>query len=157
MCCPSPWGLSPHFDKHLNRTCHVVINGCLFSLRWAPVPTDPEHASQPCGQNHRYAAGDRQLRAAPYAGVSRVSALKGQFMVDLLHISLEAWWIRVRSFCALVVNPFFFVVSGGWGCCCASGPPGQGSCSEVHHSSWCFQCLRCVCIPLSQWCYSRLQ
>lgn len=36
------------------------------------------------------------------------------------------------------------LLSDGWGCGCASGPPGQGSCSEVHHPCWGTQCLRCV-------------
>lgn len=48
------------------------------AFRWASVPPDPEHAPQPGWQDHRHAAGDRQLWAPAHAGVTRVPALKGQ-------------------------------------------------------------------------------
>ncbi len=52
-------------------------NVSFSSPRWASLPTYPEYASQPGWQDHRYAAGNRQLGAPPHAGVPRVFALQG--------------------------------------------------------------------------------
>lgn len=57
-------------------TWYLIVDFVL-PFRWASVPSDPEHAPQPGWQDHWYAAGDWQLRAASHAWVTWVVALKG--------------------------------------------------------------------------------
>lgn len=68
---------------------------------------------------------------------SKVSWIhRGSFVTGRRHRCLP------RTLDVDLTSPLCF--EGGWGCCCTSGPPGQRSCSEVHHPCWCSQCLRRV-------------
>lgn len=56
---------------------YVAYFLCVFPNRWASLPTDSVHACQLGGEDHRHAAGNRQLRVVAHVGVPWISALKG--------------------------------------------------------------------------------
>lgn len=76
ICCPDCWPCWAFF--WVLYWCWILLSlpPSSFSRR-ASVPSHPKHAPQPGWKDHRHAVGDRQLRVAPHAGVSRVSPLQG--------------------------------------------------------------------------------
>ena len=55
-----------------------VASGAETDAGRATLPADPEHVSGAGRQDHRYAAGDRQLGARPHAGAPGVAQGQGE-------------------------------------------------------------------------------
>ena len=73
------------------HACRGSAAGTETDAGRASVPADPQHVSGHGRQDHRHAAGDRQLGAAAHAGVPRVSQGKG----ELMNFLLASWFPSV--------------------------------------------------------------